>query len=836
MNKSTVTVLAIIMLLLAASACFAKHSDTYLFGSYSYINHGDKFFQNNSRNLAAKLKELGYNITVMDTNNNDKSLAELLEILDNNGIDAFLTDKCWSTDPNNSRNYALVGLSTSNYQRFEAEFANEAAVKPEDINSSVYWYGTQVADNNKHLPPRIGKAEADKDASYDYAWKLVPGRDQEGYAYTDVTYRWKDQQGKAVKLSDELRFYNTHQEKAKNVDSLYITLRVKIGKISSQLRSDAVLFSFNPTGYTGRPTEFVNAVDLAIDNGNAPLAKQSGLQYSELRLRDKKGNNGKFTYADYLALGSPDGYFELEYSISYNDLDKSGIFSGDLDFNPNTTDSWWWIVMRGFSPRIYWQANCEFSLDYIDFEDQLHRNIRTRPELYRSKINRRLRDFVALPHGDIIRYCYTMDEPFQPNLDSYIRLQKMVDTDLPKPITTFYDIMHRRFAMADGKSYFDHVDLARELVKPQTLMIDIYPIKPNVNFNAGEPNFLQDVLDHQLLKSYAESKKYIDEQKDGTFYPVVQAFGYWDSVNWLSWMMPPTATQKALLYLPLCYQPDGMVTYRLFGFVHENGAGEYASLSADPKGEAKEFSYIWDSVYATNPKVKSYGDLMQHWTWLSANTAMPGKQTLDAKAASTGISSVSVTGSGKGDYKGYIQCGYYLDDKGNGAVFAVNRRTDYSLATKKSAYKTAGKIPPQQYPDYYKEHAPQNLVLNLAKGTLGKFPAVYDPISKQLFPGKKTNIEVQLPAGEGKLLQLVETLPTKTKKGSYNFSKPLVVKNKSVLLPKANIICNGDLILLPGSSLTISKGSSLTVLGDLVRMEGSDMKVEGTLQLNKRKN
>jgi hypothetical protein len=767
----------------------------------------------------------------MDTDNSDNHLADLLEILDNHGLDVFLTDKCWSNDTSNSRHYALVALSTSIYQRFEAEFSDEKAVKPEDINSSVYWYGTQRATNNEHLPPRRGKAEADPEASYEHTWRLVPGRDQEGYAYTDITYRWKDQQGMAVKLSDEMRFYNTHQAKSSSTDSLYITLRIKIGDVVPELRSDALLFNFDPSGYPGRPREFDQAVKLGLEKSAAPLAKQANSRKAPNRLSARKGHTGDFTYADYLALGSPKEYFELEYAISYNDMDKGGIFSGDLDFNPNTSDSWWWIVMRGFSPLLYWQGNCELSLDYIDVEDQMHRNVRTRPELYRSGINQRLRDLVRLPHGDIIRYCYTMDEPFQPNMDSYRLMQSLVDPDLPKPITTFYDIMHRRFAMADGKSYYDHIDLARNLIQPQTLMTDIYPVKPNVNFNSGEPNFLQDVLDHQLLRSYYESKKYVEQDDKRLFYPVVQAFGYWDGVNWLSWMMPPQATQKALLYLPLCYQPDGMVTYRLFGFVHEDGRGEYAPLIADPKGKADEYPYIWDTVVKANAKAKAYGQLMQSWTWLDASTAMPRKQSTGARVAQTGINQVQVTKSGRGDYKGYIECGYYLDDAGNPAVFAVNRRTDTSLRNKKSQYQANIKIPPQHYESYYAQHQPQTLVVSLRKGLMSKYPALYDPIDKQLFPGKNTSISVEIAAGESQLLQLVETLPAKLKKGKHSLDATCVLSGKTVLKAKANLVCKGDLVLLPGSSLHLEKGSSLQVLGKLIRMDDTVLNSQGDLQL-----
>jgi hypothetical protein len=837
--KITIQILFITAYLLPIKSILAKHSDIFPMGSYSYIQNTDKFFLENKTKLARMLKELGYNITVMDTNNNDKGLSDLLGILDSNEIDAILTDKCWSNDPNNSRHYALVAISTSNYQRFEAEFSDETAVKPEDINSSVYWYGTQIGKNNQQLPKRVGRVNFDPDASYENAWKCIPGKDQEGFAYTDITYRWKDNNGNATKLSDEIRYYNTHQEQDKNADSVYISLRIKVENIKPQMRSDAVLFSFTPMGFKGRPTEFVDSVQLSLSNSAAPTAllnKSNSLgskAQREVRLARKQGNPGDFTYADYLALGSPTGYFELEYAISFKQLLSTGLLSGDLDFNPNTGDSWWWIVQRGFSPRLYWYGNCELSLDCIDLEDQLHRNFRTQPELYKTKINQRLRDFTTIPHGDIIRYFYTMDEPFQPQLNSYKELQEIVSPDLPPTFTTFYDIMHHKFAMADNKSWFDHVDLARTYVKPRILLTDIYPIKPNISFNPDKPNFLQDVLDNQLIKTYTDSKDYCLLDNQRKFYPITQIFGYWDSVNWLSWMQPPAATQKALLYLPLCFQPNGVFSYRLHGFIQPNGAGEYAAVSAMPDGSVIENSYIWDTVVKANPRIEYYGNLLKDWQWLGVDTAFTKSKNLSSRLARSGIVNTSVAKSGKAIYYGYIECGYYLDNNERGAIFAVNRRTNYFTGKDKDKYPASGKVPPQMYADYYQEFEPQTLVVTLDADAVVNNPALYDPMDKKLYPSKKQVVQVELAAGEGKLLQLVTCLPSKVKKGTRTYAGPIYIHDKAVIPKKANVICDGDLILMPGSSLTVKKGGSLTVNGKLIRSDGSNLKSVGTLKLNK---
>ncbi len=775
-------------------------------GSYSYLQNTNKLIKDNRVLLASKLKELGYNITVMETGYGDSNLDELLSVLDENGIDAMLTDKSWSNDPKDSKNYALVAVSTSNFQRFEAEFEDSKAIKPGDENSSVYWYGTAVGANNKQLPARIGASEEDKEASYGYTWKCSPTLNKEGFAYTDITYRWLNKQGKAVKLCDEVRIFNTHKEK--DNDSLYVKFRIKLSKISQQTAKDNALLSFTPTGYLGKPIELDVAAELP------------------------ERVNRVYTYADYLAQGSPEGYFDLEYSISYTDLRENKILTGDIDYNPYSEDSWWWLVMRGVSPRLYWHGNCDLSLDYMELEDQMHRNLRKQPALYKTKINQRLRDFVNLPHGDVIKHFYTMDEPFQPNLNSFKELQAMVEDDLPSPISTIYDIKHREFPMSDGVNYFDHVDLARNVVKPPIIMSDIYPIKPGISFNPGVGNFVQDVFDYRLTKNYRECKTYTLAEKGRKFYPVVQSFGYWDTKQWLSWAQPPRATQRALLYLPLCYQPDGIINYRMFGFVQKSGAGEYASVKAMPDGSVVDNSYIWDVIKHINPRVKYYGTLLKDWTWLGANTAMPKNLNLSSDFARSGINSVSVTKTGKGKYKGYIECGYYLDKEGQGAVFAVNRRGDFFTGTKKEAIKNSDLVPPDKYDDYYQEFPSQSLVVRLPKESSSSFHALFDPLDNFLVAGKKNVIEVELTAGEGRLLRLVDTLPAVVKKGRCNIGKHAYLQGKVVLSNKAEVVCDGDIVLLPGCSLILKKGSKLKVNGTIVKTDNNTIINEGELLSN----
>ena len=68
---------------------------------------------------------------------------------------------------------------------------------------------------------------------------------------------------------------------------------------------------------------------------------------------------------------------------------------------------------------------------------------------------------------------------------------------------------------------------------------------------------------------------------------------------------------------------------------------------------------------------------------------------------------------------------------------------------------------------------------------------------------------------------LVESLPAKVKKRYHVRKADCIVSGECTVKAKANLVCEGDLILLPGSCLTLSKGSSLKVMGKLITHEGA---------------
>ncbi|MDD4309319.1 MAG: hypothetical protein PHO32_02975 [Candidatus Cloacimonetes bacterium] len=801
-----------LLLVLVLLPLFGKYSEEFPLGTYSYVRHGSGFFDKHNAGIIAKMKQLGLNATIMETNNSDKDLAALLKLLDDNGMDAILIDNSWSSDPNDPRSASLAGLSTSNYYRFEAEFTDSSSVKPGDNEQSLYWYGTLQADNNKHVSKRVGSLFADNSASYGYAWKCAKNKDKPGYAYTDLTYRWKDSKGKAQKLGNEFHILKDSSQPAPATDSLYVTFRVKISNLEQRSMESQVLLSFIPQGFLGSIYDFGDSVNVVSAKGS---------------------NYGKLTLKDYRIKGSPTDFFDLKFAFSYPELLASKLLTDDLDDNPATPPLDKLYLLQSLLTRLYWHGGFDLTLDYVEIEDQIHFELRTNTAYWKTKINQRLRDLVNTPHGDVIKHVYSKDEPFQPQLSSYAILQSLIEPDLPQLMSATYDIEYRKFANSTNPSLFNQVDLSRQLAKPRFFLPDMYPVKPESNFSPDQKNFIQESIDHQVLRVYRESKAYSDAEPGRTFYPVVQAFGNWDGKYWVAWAQPPRATQKALFYLPLCYAPDGIFSFYITAIVNPGtGAGNYCAIRSVGGKELSTDNQIWGITQKVNPELKFYGALLKNWKWLGATTIMTNDQKSNQLMQNHGVKDISVVKTGKGSYEGYVECGYYLDESGAPAIFAVNRRGDYFIGTMQDAMRYPDRVHPDSYDTYYKQFDPQTLSLSFQSGAFGTYPALYNPLDNSLIMGDKDTISLGLEAGEGKLLKLVSSLPATLKKGKYSLNATAFLSNRTVLEKKASVICEGDLTLLPNCTLVLKKGSTLNVKGKLIQMPGSKIESEGKLLIS----
>ena len=307
------------------------------------MRNGNTYFEKHSKEIAALQRELGFNCSIIETSTNDKDLSSLLRILDENKTDAIIIDKAWSNDPSDPRMGAVVGISMGHYYRFEAEFVDSTSVVPGDGSNSVYWYGTAKAANNRNTPSRVGKPLFDATTSYKHTWKCTANKDNPGFAYTDITFRWLDTEKKANKLGHEVRIFKTNPSPGRSSDSLRVTFRVKLSNMSVTSEKNVTLLTYYPLGFVGNSVQFVDSILVASSKGNS---------------------FGKFALSDYRAMGSPKEYFNLTFALSYSDLLSSKIMTDDFDNNPNTAPTEWWYYLYSMLTRLYWHGGFDLELDY----------------------------------------------------------------------------------------------------------------------------------------------------------------------------------------------------------------------------------------------------------------------------------------------------------------------------------------------------------------------------------------------------------------------------------------------------------------------------------------
>ncbi|MBT8379150.1 MAG: hypothetical protein KJN64_07960 [Ignavibacteria bacterium] len=226
--------------------------------------------------------------------------------------------------------------------------------------------------------------------------------------------------------------------------------------------------------------------------------------------------------------------FELNYSYG-NMLESKPSTSNYLDKNEN----------NGIQFQIDWlDPEGELYLDHIEvFDSKIWKKFLNDPETESKRLKEYARRYFKYSN---LKYWYACDEPN--TIDSFTPL-RMIDSLItsiggPPVITEFYppwDVNVNGDVFM--KKYY-------EMVKPQQLMIDIYPISPNTN-----PS-LQVRLE-SLRKVFALAHN----QKPGFWY-VAQAFG-WQQANgnWCIWKKPTEAEFKALVMLALSHGAKGIMTW-----------------------------------------------------------------------------------------------------------------------------------------------------------------------------------------------------------------------------------------------------------------------------------
>jgi hypothetical protein len=724
----------------------AKHSDAFALGVYSSLSNSSKDDQLIRDTLCNSMQALGYNVTMMHTRSSDRDLPGLLSDMDSHGLDAVINDFSWNPDKSSSHRFASHPLSISNYLRFEAEFSDESDIKPGDRLDSQYWYSVR---DEKGLP-RQGSAVMAPGSSYGWVWNASQGTDRAGHIFTDLRYRWPNKNGAYVRFGAEFMLHQNNPPKHEG-DYIRVNYRFRITNVKGGLDPSEPLLRFYLAGYTFSGTGFSREAKVLVHNNK-------GQELTETI----------YTLQDHYSSRGDGGFIDLQLKVPYLELLEAGLMTLDHDLNPSTPDSRERMRLINLNPRIYWYGNCDVQLDYVEIEDQIHHELTTEKDYWSRGIGGRMREVMGQSAGNI-RAFYTFDEPYIGQFDSFNIIQDIASQTGTEIYSANYDYQYQNFVLDNASDFrYDHLGAYRKLAKPLILAPDIYPIYPGLGWNMSDREtgtFIQDVLDDKLIRIYKDCKQYRDELGGRSFFPIVQVLGNWvksgDREQWTNWIQPPLATQKSLLFLPLCYGPDGIMHYCLRATQTSEGYG-YRGISYSRKGTTG-FPYpqpdhiAWTAVASTNARVLEYGKLIRKLTWL-------GSETIGTKASGSRklnkrnqLSSIKVKKAKNGDYEGYVQCAYYQDAKGQPWFMLVNRRANFFTP---GAITDPRYVPAEQFGDYFQEAAPQTLSMKFDKKAVKEYRGnfgLYDPVDKKTYAARKGVIEIPIPAGEGRLLQLVRT-------------------------------------------------------------------------------
>ncbi|MDY0298267.1 MAG: hypothetical protein RBQ66_00390 [Candidatus Cloacimonadaceae bacterium] len=787
----------IVMLIILFFQMSAKHSDEFTLGTYSYVRNTSSFMLKYREELCSYMQTLGYNASIIETGITDNDLDGLLEIMDRYGIDAWITDNGYSEDPANNAHYACMPLAVSSYYKFEAEYLDERDVNPKDSMNNLFWY----ASRNDDQFTRVGKAVKTSGASNGFVWKSERGKDQAGYAYGDIRYRWPDTKGQYPLFGEEF-FVLQKSSKGYEEDYFWINYRFRLSDIDPATKDTDPLLTFNLSG----------------------LHTASGVserQRVNLKAASQKGD-GKdivFTLNDLNNANTQDGFVDFVIKLSYSELIQNNLFDAPKDF---------FFVLQNLSPKVYWHGNATLELDFIEIEDQISHELKNTDSAFREGIVRRARELMDNPHGNVSGL-YAFDEPYLGLFNSYDIIEETLWKEGIAMMTAIYDKNYGRIQRdKDKQIYYDHTEAFIEATQPWIFAPDIYPIRYEISYNPDSEHyvFVQDAIDNKMLKIYEVGVKYRDQDPRRKFFPIVQAFGHWikgKPDTWWTLQQPPYAMQKAILYLPLVYKPDGIFHYIVQARHDAEGYGDYTGVISpmvDGKQQNPEpvlDSHTWNAHMHTNFKVYKYGKIIRDLEWLDAQRIMTTAHTSGIPKA-TFIKKLQVLPQSDAPYDGYVQCGFYSDGDENPYLMIVNRRGNYFKPGKHTLERY---VHSDLYDEYFPQADPQTLVIELDKKVsrrFGDYVGFLDPNDNSIIISHNNQVQIELPAGEGNLFKMVQTLPP-------------VIKRKITL--KGDTVIAQDVILEKGAKLKLHKNASLTIMPgvQVVAAPESDFNIDGKIHM-----
>ncbi len=770
-------------------------------------------------NLVTAMKNAHYNATIWETyeknpSGNSLPITEnLINLLNSNGIDSYLVDYNSEYNGTDLTSAGATTLSTGNQWKFEAEYQSEVDVNNLDRNNSRFWHKFDTLNNT-----RVGQKAGDIYASNGNVWLCNPALGhQAGVAVDKLQWRWSKYsregglQGHSYNnyqdVGSEFRF-TLYDGNAVNGNSyltynkLYYTVSYKLdpnAPDAAEALTFGIKFKKSDDTY-----DFV-IIHNVISGGDVPgdPTIPYALTYTYGQLRSS-------TYSSEIVDGN--GYRTITFVIDMMDLKNNDMIN---------TRGYWFSSLWGMSPYVEWHGGHIVSIDYIEIQDKMYRNLvdNTADAWLTSRLNK----YSAASKSAIKRF-YSLDEPSQPQFAAFSILSNKLNSSNMKHVATLNwnagDIIKGTAspsgtASGDGDPY-SYPELYLDYNNPSELMVDYYPLEGNHNWNIDPETSVpwdrvksvQWNIDWRALKHY-RSLKAKSETNNTPFYVAPVSAGYFGNNpnnpdgfgQWGYYLLPTPQMQKCLQLLPLCYGVDGIMNYKLYAFEPVNTQTDHPHEPWDPEiistndrndhdwyalvdvnGSTQEVTTTpaYDAIVEANDKILTYGPILKGLNWKDSGYLNPDGIHLQSDIygavvdINLGTNYATLTASqpnfnpATDKYQGYVQAGIFEDNFLNPSYMFVNRRTNFvNSPGVVMQYLTPDQIRYNENNNY--SIAPDQIVrieLNTNVRNVNS-KALYDPYSDKIIKkagdSQQTPIypyfEIPLAAGDGILVQMVEMLP-----------------------------------------------------------------------------
>ncbi|MBL7086968.1 MAG: hypothetical protein ISS28_07740 [Candidatus Cloacimonetes bacterium] len=497
-------VLSIITVLFSITNLFGLYSDGFIIGCYSYLN--DNSVTNSDSVYFRFISEAHFNCHLCNSDNNSPDITNLITESDSRGLDMILTDRVWQ--PENDI-IGVYNLLRANYWKYEAEYSGIGEeIEPEPCHSEFY-YRIIRGDN-------VGEFDFDDNASHDYMWQCLENYHSSGLAADTLYWKWQ---------------YNNKDELLENQIILPI--------------QDTLFFDFamrlEPLGHSNStPICDVN-VFVVNDDGEKvylPIHTYVRLPY-----------NNELSVGEFVGMGATgDVYVDFSfYTIVDSILEE--LINAYGGFEPQ---------LKNFNFEVYWHGNGNLYIDYFKIYDDIYRKLKNGE--YNDMLANRLTQIGLTPSSNSsLKYLYAKDEPRPPQFDAHRIVEDSLLWQYSNLLLPALDKYHGCYPD------YHHHEFFNDYAEPEQVMLDSYPIKSGLKWNVptGDKNIQGHI--NWMLNIYENA---IEEFSEKPLMAIPQSYGRWDYANtdsarWGWTMRPPKEMQKCLQYLPLCYDMDGVVDFKL---------------------------------------------------------------------------------------------------------------------------------------------------------------------------------------------------------------------------------------------------------------------------------